>query len=471
MNLPKRINLLIKGVTVFDGEKFLRGRKDVLILGGKVIAMGEATQGAGSRLLLRVGKKDSPQGIATIDGRGLWLTPGFVDLHAHLREPGETEKETVETGLLSAGKGGFTLVVSMPNTKPPCDNIKVFKLQLWLREKATRRLGTGLPELRPSCALTKGRLGLEPANYEPLVRAGCAIFTDDGSDVENEMVLRDIFLSLRRFRGVRQMFHAEVQGLSGGGIVHLGPISEKLKVPGNTRLSEDVAVARAIVFAEAFKVPIHITHLSSYRSVELIRRAKSVFKKLGMEGLLTSDVTPHHLALTVDMVPRLGSLAKVNPPLREEKDRRALIQGLLDGTIDCIATDHAPHTEAEKRLPLKKAPFGIAGFETAFSVAMKACECWDNPARMRRVLSAMTKMPAQILGSNEQGRIAVGAPANLALVDPEALWTVRGAEFLSKCKVTPFEGMKLRGKVVLTIANGDCVWIDRKAVDPKLSLT
>lgn len=435
---------LFKRATVFDGKKFLKGRKDVLVVGGRIERVGE-----------RIADLSIEDSLTEIDARGLWLCPGFIDLHCHLREPGQTNKETIETGLISAAKGGFTLVVSMPNTKPACDRVEIFRLQLELREKAIKKLGRALPELLPACALTKGRRGKDPVNFAPLIRAGCKIFTDDGSDVEDEFLLREIFLKLAKFGGIRIMFHAESHGLSRGGIVHLGPISRKLKVPGNTRLSEDVAVARALVYAEAFKTPIHITHLSSYRSVDFIRRAKKTFKSLGIPASVTCDVTPHHLALTADMVPKLGALAKVNPPLREEKDRALLVAGLFDGTIECIATDHAPHTKAEKEMPLESAPFGICGFETAFSVAMDATQAWQNKKRTQRILSALTSSPAEILNEPGLGCISEGGVASLTLIDPVGKWTVSGDAFASKCKVTPFEGKKLRGKVLFTMVRGE----------------
>ncbi len=444
------MNLLFKRVKVFDGTKFLKGRRDVLLLKDRV-----------ERIEEQIATRGLPKSTKIIECHNLWLSPGFIDLHCHLREPGEIEKETIETGLLSAGKGGFTFVVSMPNTKPPCDNIKIYKFQLQAREKAIKNVGRILPELLPSCALTKGRQGAEPVKFAPLVKAGGKIFTDDGRDVLDEFVLREIFLNLSRFKGIRKMFHAEAYGLSKGGIVHLGPVSKKLKVQGNTRLSEDVAVARALVFAEAFKVPIHITHLSSYRSVLFIKRAKRVFEdELGLHDALTCDVTPHHLALTVEDVKKLGSLAKANPPLREEKDRDYLVKGLLDGTIDCIATDHAPHTSKEKALGLKKAPFGIGGFETAFAVAMEACNAWKNLERTERVLSALTSKPAEILYIPERGRLREGSYANITVIDPNCRWIVRGEEFASKCKLTPFEGRELRGKVVATLVNGEVAYAD-----------
>ncbi len=449
MNPPRKSSFLFKRARVFDGARFLKGKKDVLIVEGRV-----------ERIASRFELHEAPTNAKVIDARNLWLCPGFIDLHCHLREPGEGRKERVETGLLSAAKGGFTLVVSMPNTKPPCDSVRVFKLQLDLREKAIKTLGKPLPQLIPACALTKGRHGKEPVNFPPLVKAGCKIFTDDGSDVEDEFVLREIFLRLAKLTGIRKMFHAEAYGLSRGGIVHLGPVSKKLRVQGNTRLSEDVAVARALVFAEAFKVPIHITHLSSYRSVELIRRAKKVFNSLGMGGQITCDVTPHHLALTVDVVPKLGALAKVNPPLREEKDRALLVAGLLDGTIDCIATDHAPHTKEEKTQPLDTAPFGICGFESAFPVAMRACEAWGSKKRTERILASLTSKPAQVLNLPDQGRVLEGSLANLTLIAPRYEWTVRGDTFASKCKFTPFDGTKVRGKPVATFVNGEIAFAD-----------
>ncbi len=440
--------ILFKQARVFDGEKFLKGRKDVLVSAGKVAKIAD-----------KIAKSSLPAGVQQIDAGGLWLTPGFIDLHAHLREPGYMEKETILTGLMSAAKGGFVLVVSMPNTKPACDCVRDFRRQIALRDKAIKKAQQCLPYLLPACALTKSRAGKKPVNFIPLVKAGARIFTDDGSDIKDDAVLQEVFMQLQALSGIRVMFHAESEALSKHGIIHQGRVSKKLGLPAIPRLAEDVAVARAIVFAETFCVPIHITHLSSGRSVELVRRAKRIFSELGYAYLLTCDVTPHHLALTDKAVLKHGAKAKVKPPLREECDRQALIQGLLEGVIDCIATDHAPHTAEEKSKNLKDAPFGIAGFETAFAVAMDACKAWQSQKRAETVLKALTSKPSQILHKSDVGFLREGSPANITLIDPHALWTVRGEAFASKCKLTPFEGKKLRGKPVLTMLEGEIIYV------------
>jgi len=433
--------IVFRGARIFDGARFLAQPKDVLARRGSVERVTAAW------------KLKAPRSAREVCAEGCWLAPAFIDLHAHLREPGGEAKETIESGLCAAAAGGYGLVVSMPNTQPPCDTPMRFLRQLELRKQAVKRLGRALPELIPAGTLTKGRAGKSPANFRALYAAGCRVFTDDGSDVDDDAVLAEVFARMQELPGALAMFHPEVAALSADGIIHQGAVSRELRLRGIPRLAEELAVARALAFAEYFRVPVHLTHLSSGGSVELTRRAKAGARKCGRRVPVTADTTPHHLSLTDEDVRTLGAKAKVNPPLREESDRRALVAGLLDGTIDAIGTDHAPHTKREKSRGLRTAPCGIAGLETAFSVAMAGAGGWRSPGRAERVLSALTHVPARILGI-DGGVIERGAKASLALIDPNARRRVEPAEFFGKCRVSPWAGRRLRGRILMTVVGG-----------------
>jgi dihydroorotase len=441
--------LILRNAEVFTGERFL-GPRDICIEDGLITNISQPT-------LL------SCEGAHEYDLNGMWLLPALCDLHAHLREPGFPTKETIATGLAAAAMGGFGAVVTMPNTEPPCDSIEMMHRQLVLRDKAIAAAGKPLPTLIPSCAMTKDRAGHEPTDFAGPIAEGCIVFTDDGSDVDDDVVLREVMEAIAKAQGnngsavPRLMFHAQKRSLMCSGVMHEGMVSLRLGLPGIPRESEDEAVERAIAFGLEYKAPVHITHVTTAGAIEIIKSGKAKYAELKLEGMLTCDVTPHHLTFTEEDVARLGALAKCNPPLREATDRDALRAGLLDGTIDCIATDHAPHTAGEKSQDLLDAPFGIAGLEAALGASLNAMGGgMENAAR---VLHALTSAPAKLIGAQQSaGVLAEGSAANVCIYDPAEEWRVDPSQFAGKCKVSPYAGMVLRGRLKAVILSGALAW-------------
>ncbi len=445
--------LVLRNAELFTGERFL-GPHDLRITEGIVADITHPH-------MLKL------KGVRELDITGMWVLPALCDLHAHLREPGYPQKETIATGLAAAAMGGYGLVVSMPNTKPACDRREVYDMQLELRRKAVSALNDGaLPKLKPACALTVGRKGKQPVDFEPLLAAGCTLFTDDGDDVGDDSVLRNVFQALDRAplpqdRMVRVMFHAQSKRLMRHGVMHDGEVSWRLKLPGISRESEDVAVRRAIDFGREYRRAVHITHVTTAGAVDAIRRAKEEYARANMEHYLTCEVTPHHLTFTHEDVERLGAAAKVNPPLREESDRHELRKALLDGTIDIIATDHAPHTAEEKARPMTQSPFGIAGLEVALAASLSATDAYEKQEQAARILKAMTSVPARLASAPPHcGLLRERDPADLVVFNPKAQWEVNPQEFAGKCKVSPYAGMKLRGRVKLTMIGGEAAYGD-----------
>lgn len=444
--------IILRNIELFDGEHFT-GKRDLRISGSAVYDV--ASPGLMGR---------GP--AADLDLTGMWALPAMCDLHAHLREPGAEHKETVSTGLAAAARGGFGAVVSMPNTDPPCDSPDMVQAlrELRLAAQAVNSFGRPLPALYPAAALTLGRAGREPVNFEALLQAGCHVFTDDGSDVADNEVLRRAMQAAHAARapeGVlpRVMFHAQDEELMGAGVMHEGEVSRRLGLPGIPRESEDKAVARALAFGLECRVPVHLTHLTSRGAVELVRAGKEAFAQAGLKGFLTCDVTPHHLTFTDADCEALGALAKVNPPLREETDRTALRQALREGVIDAVATDHAPHTAEEKARPFIQAPFGITGLEVALPAAFTALAAPEIGPEAARLLTAFTLVPARILRQDTYpGTLRECNLADLVVFDPGAEWEVLPERFASKCKVSPYAGMKLRGQVMLAVLGGNIAY-------------
>jgi len=383
-----------------------------------------------------------PNGAATIDAVGRFVIPGLVDLHAHLRQPGREDKETIASGARAAIRGGFTTLCAMPNTEPAIDERGLVE---FIHQEARR---VGLADVRPIGAMTRGRQGRELTDFAELFDAGCVALSDDGHPLSDPLLLRRALEYATLFeRPLIQ--HAEDHALAALGVMHEGFVSTTLGLRGIPAEAESVIVGRDLALAELTGGWIHFAHLSSARSVTLIRDAK----QRGVR--VTCEVTPHHLALTEEAVERFNTHAKVNPPLRTEQDRLALIEGLRDGTIDCIATDHAPHTAWEKEAEFDAAPFGISGLETALAVCVKTLV---EPGRLSwsQLIEKLSTNPARIAGLAElgAGRLAVGADATLALVDPHAVWTVDPAQFLSKGKHSPFSGWTLQGVVTQVLLRG-----------------
>lgn len=352
-----------------------------------------------------------------LDFSGKIITPGFVEMHCHLREPGFEYKETIETGIQSALNGGYTAICPMANTNPVVDNVETLNFTI---KKAAEKI-----EYCPVCAITKGLKGEELTDIKSLKTAGAKAFSDDGKGLENLKLFKKALES-----GELIMSHAEDSIL--------------LTEP----LSEAVSVARELEVLREAGGRLHFAHISTKRAIELIRQAKK-------DGLnVTCETAPHYFTFT-DKNETADGRFKMNPPLRTQKDVDAVIEGLKDGTIDCIATDHAPHSLEEKTRPFKDAPFGIVGFETAFGASLKLCE--KEHLTLNQLIEKISINPAKILGLKSQGEIKINNKANLAILNLEQSYIVRAEDFMTKCKISPFEGMELKGKAVAVVANGKLV--------------
>jgi dihydroorotase len=422
--------LLVRGGRVVDPAAGRDGTFDLLLRGGVVVAVG-------SRL--------SADGAKVLDAAGLLVFPGFIDLHAHLREPGREQAETVATGLKAAAAGGFTAVCAMPNTDPVNDSRAITE---YLVSKARGAAG---PRLYPIGAVTRGQAGVELAEFGEMQIGGVVAVSDDGKWLADGALLRRAFEHARLF-GLPVIQHCEDPSLSGGAPMHEGAVSTRLGLPGQPAIAEAAAVARDLLVAEVSGGRLHIAHLSTARALDLVREARA-------RGLrVTCEVTPHHLTLTDEEIARssFSTNYKMNPPLREPSDCTALAAGLEDGTVDAVATDHAPHHEDDKALDFGTAPFGVVGLETAAAVV------YDRLVRtgrlsLGRFAEVFSAGPARAL-ELPGGTLAAGAPANLTLFDPQRPWRVDASRFESLSRNTPFEGWDLVGAPAATIVEGRVVW-------------
>lgn len=387
-------------------------------------------------------------GADVIDGKGMLLSPGFIDVHVHLREPGGEHKETIETGTRAAAKGGYTTICAMPNTRPVPDTVENFSHVLNLVEK------NALIRVLPYASITIRQAGKERTDIEALKKLGAFALTDDGVGVQAAGTMLEAMEEAAKF-SVPVVAHCEDNTLIYGGVMHKGKRNEELGLKGIPSVSESVHIARDILLAEAAGAHYHVCHVSTKESVRVIRDAK----KAGIH--VTAEVSPHHLLLCEDDIPSNDASWKMNPPLRGKEDMLALREGLLDGTLDFIATDHAPHTEEEKAVGFEKAPFGIVGLETAFPLLythfVKSGE-WT----LKQLLEYLTTKPSNVFGF-EFGKLEVGAPADLVLIDLEKEQKIERREFLSKGKNTPFNGWVCTGWPQVTIYNGEIVWQEEKA--------
>lgn len=423
MNSTQRF--ILKGGRLVDsrGER----RADVAVENGVVVEVG-----------------DSLSGGREIDAGSCVVSPGFVDLHAHLREPGKEEAETIETGSRAGAKGGYTALVAMPNTDPPQDSVAVIE---FVREQGKR---AGLVDVVPSGCITLGRQGETLAPMAELAAAGVRIFTDDGNGVQDELLMRRA-MEYGKGLGITLAQHCEVATLTKGAVMNECQCCTTLGLPGWPSVAEELMVFRDIELARLTGARVHFLHLSTARSVDLVRAAKR-------DGLpITAEVTPHHLSLDETRLTSFDTVYKVNPPLRSLADIDALRAGVLDGTIDALATDHAPHPRRDKELSLDQAPPGMLGLETALGVALGALKI--DVVQLVRIMSIH---PAQIAGiADRHGRdIEAGAPANLVVFDPAVAWQVDPNTLASKSRNTPFHGMTLRGKVRHTIFDGTFTVLD-----------
>lgn len=424
--------LVIRHGTVLDQE----GERpaDVLVEDGRITAVGPA---------LEVAAGDD---LRELDATGCHVTPGFVDLHVHLREPGREEAETIETGSRAGALGGFTALVAMPNTEPAQDSVGTVE---FVRAQGAR---AGLCDVVPAGCITVGRAGEQLAPLGELAAAGVRMFTDDGNGVQDPGLMRRA-LEYARPLGIVLAQHCEVASLTAGAVMHEGSCCSRLGLPGWPAIAEELMVHRDIELVRLTGSPVHFLHLSTARSVELVRAAKA-------DGLpVTAEATPHHFTLTDELLASFDAVYKVNPPLRTPADIAAIKAGLADGTIDAIATDHAPHAPETKEAPLDQAPPGMLGLETALALSLTEL---DMP--LAAVVAALSWKPAAIAGLAEHGRpVAVGEPANLAVFDAAARWTVDPARLASKSRNTPYAGREVRGRVRHTVFRGVPVVIDGTA--------
>lgn len=408
------MRLLLKGVLGIDPASGLEGEMDIMVENGVITAIGKGLNASDAVI---------------VDGRGKIACPGLIDMHVHLREPGQEAKETIVTGTQAAAKGGFTAVAAMPNTNPVADNRAVIEA---VRSKAA---ANGATRVYPVGAMTKGLQGVELSEIGDLKDAGAIALSDDGKPVMNAEVMR-LVLEYSRMFDLPCICHCEDLNLSRDGLMHEGLHSTILGLKGIPAAAEEVMVARDILLAEAVGTRIHIAHVSTAGSVRLIREAKQ-------RGVaVTAEVTPHHFTLTDEAVYGYNTGTKVNPPLRSESDRAALWEGLADGTIDVIATDHAPHTFEEKDVEYMYAPFGMVGLETALTLVLTEL-VGRGVLTLKQALEKLTVNPARILGL-PQPQLKEGAVADLTVIDPEKEITVNPDEFVSKGRNTAFAGY--RGK-------------------------
>ena len=415
--------IVLRGGEVID-EAGTR-RADVLVVDGLVREVGDLP--------------DVPANATALEVDGCVVSPGLVDLHSHLREPGDPEAETILTGSRAAALGGYTAIVAMPNTEPAIDNVAVVEQ---VRQLARR----GLCHVEVAAAITVGREGQRLAPLGELADAGVRLFTDDGTGVQDAGLMRRA-LEYAAPLGVTLAQHCEDASLAGGGHMHEGEWSSRLGIPGAPALAEEAMVSRDLALAAATGGRLHLLHLSTARSIELVRAARAA-------GLrVTCEVAPHHLMLTDEDVASFDPAFKVNPPLRPSADVGVLRSAVADGTVDAIATDHAPHPPHAKQAAFDQAPPGMLGLETALGVALTVLE-----APVDAVLSALAWKPARIAGIQDHGRpVAPGEPANLCVIDPAETWSVDPTALASAARNTPFTGRKLTGRVRHTIFRGELV--------------
>lgn len=421
--------ILIRGGRVVDPSRGQDEVADVYLLEGRVEAVGR-----------NIG---NPDGVMIVDARGKVVAPGLIDLHVHLREPGQEDLETVASGAMAAAAGGFSAVCAMPNTDPVCDNQGVVG---FVKAQAQR---AGKARVYPIGAISLGQQGQQLAEFGELVGAGAVAVSDDGKPVVSSHLMRTALEYARTF-GIPVADHCEEPTLSAGGVMHEGTISTRLGLKGIPAAAEEIMVARDILLAELTGGHVHLCHLSTRGSVDLIRRAK----ERGVR--VTGEACPHHFTLTHEACVGYDTNAKMNPPLREDADREAIRQALKDGTIDAIVTDHAPHHYDAKEREFDDAPNGIIGLETSLGLAISEL-VRTGLLSLSDLVARMSAVPARIFGL-PGGTLAPGAPADLVVFDPGAEWIVRPEEFHSRSRNTPFAGRRLFGRATTTLVRGQVVF-------------
>jgi dihydroorotase len=426
------VKLLIRKGRVVDPVGGIGGVMDILVEDGRVAVIGSELTAPSARV---------------IDARGLTVCAGLVDMHVHLREPGFEYKETIETGCLAAARGGFTSIAPMPNTRPATDCPERIAL---VRQKAAQACGV---HVWPIGAVTWGQKGQALTDAAALKKAGAVALSDDGMPVQNANLLRDALIRCRR-QELTILSHCEDADLVKNYAVNEGRVSRALGLPGRPAIAEELQVMRDAMLAEETGAAVHICHISTARSVEIVRQ----FKKKGVP--ITCETCPQYFALTEDELLSRGTLARVNPPLRTRLDVEGILAGLKDGTIDVIATDHAPHSAEEKARPLPEAPSGMVGLETALAVTLTSLY-HTGVMDLSDILRKMTINPAFILRI-PKGRLSLGGGADFTIFDPDEEWTVDPEQFASKGRNTPFAGRTLKGRVKYTIVDGKIIYQEGK---------
>lgn len=427
-------SLLIKNGRILDPANQRDEVADLLIVDGR-IADGSATR---------------PADLETIDATGLLVTPGLIDLHVHLREPGQSAKETIATATKCAAAGGFTSVVGMPNTSPSVDSASVVT---WILEKAKAE---AVVNVFTTGALTKGIAGEELAPIGAMHKAGIVALTDDGHCIQNHEIMRRACEYARMF-DLAVMDHCQDYNLVGKGVMHEGRVSTDLGLPGWPAVGEEIIVARNALLAELTGTPIHCQHLSAAGSVRILREAR------GRGVPLSGEVCPHHIALTDERIRAFDTNFKMNPPLRSERHVEALIEGIADGTITVLASDHAPHCAYEKEVEFDQAPFGILGLETELGLFLDLLVHKRKAISLSRLVELYTINPAKLLGLHTEARgwrgtLSTGAVADVTLINPGLEWTVDKEQSHSLSRNNPFHGWELKGRAVRTIVGGKTVW-------------
>ena len=428
----------IRGGRVIDPANAIDRIADVIVAEGRIASVGG----------------NPSTGLATIDARGLIVCPGLIDIHVHLREPGGEHKETIETGTRAAAAGGFSSVACMPNTTPAIDNASLVEF-VHARAKTT-----GWCRVYPIAAITVGRQGSELVDMSGLREHGVLAFSDDGDGVDDERVMRD---AMERARPIDALLiqHCEDKSLAAGGVMHKGTVSQRLGLSGIDSAAEVTMVQRDLALVRETGARYHVAHISTAGAVELVRAAK-------VEGLpVTAEVCTHHLLLTDEACERQDPSTKMKPPLRSESDMQACVEGVRDGTIDCIVTDHAPHTAQEKGIGFREAPFGVVGLETALPVAVKALVT-SGTMGWSDLIRRLSVVPASILGL-EGGTLSCGAPADITVIDPAATWRIDPSLFTSRSRNTPFDGWEVTGRPAATFVDG-CVTYRDSTVEGHFAL-